>query len=1119
MLSGILDGNLYVGTSAAELLHFVSIPDEKPQNTTFILASRIEPSPTPSPDFPTGVRQIVILPSSSKACILCNGILTFRSLPELSPVGRKVLGCTWIGKDLNAGASEAHQNEEGDVIMICIKQRIRLIKVADDFRLVKNIDYPGCLATARRGRIACVANTQSYALLDVENMQKIPLFPISSLDKNATPAGPQLVEDVNVSHPSQPGRSSSGIQRRGEVNIGDRGHGRTTSLSAFVGGLGMRQGEQRPQSHDRSREVSPDPSFATSSPRQTSRAGPPVPVSQGKPLPPPPQPPPQPLPELSTSQEPGPSQPTNSVPLLKPNLISPIPTEFLLTTGTSMNEPGVGIFVNCDGDVVRGTLEFSAYPSSVVFDTEDPTDSIIPKMPGSESEIYILAAIQKLVNNKREDGIEIKAIDSASGEATWLRIPSLDSNNMKEEQKDTSIGLISAQTMMELNIPAVGEKLRAVRFALRTRAEGLKASPEALEREKQEDEFARRLGKSGSRIITWHGHQLSWVAKNPLIIQLDLAVERTLEQASKMRLNQTRLIQILGSVRNIEPRTETEFLSLEYIRQKISIILFADLAVTRHDVNPQFNEHLLIEGGADPRVILSMIPLLRKDIFETPTGIWVYAGVVSLIQERYVSTTITFESDEVLSRPEDYDVLSLIKRYLTEWRQRKGFGSIRDEAQVSATVDAALLHILLFQDQQSHQGPGNSTLLRTELHSVVDNNVNCFDHAVKLLEDYRRLYLLSRLYQSRRMSGQVLATWKRILEGEQNDGGGLADGEQEMRKYLVNRGNSSLVEEYGGWLARRNPKLGVQVFTDDNSRVKLPPAQVVQLLRQRAPDAVKVYLEHLVFGKNSLQYANDLISYYLDSVLGVLESSQEAPAMLHQTYETYKALEAPKPTYRQFIADNAISAPWWNDRLRLLELLGGTYGAGFSYDVASVLERMEPFEDALVPESIILEGRQGRHEQALRLLTHGLGDFHTAINYCLLGGSSIFHPASGSVGSSSIPSSDQQSVLFKHLFSEFLRIKDPHDRIERTSELLGRFGSWFDVADVLGQIPDSWPVESISAFLVVALRRIVQSRAETMVAKALSGAENLQASVDFAEKCEETGPHIIPATDTPTSMT
>jgi hypothetical protein len=134
--------------------------------------------------------------------------------------------------------------------------------------------------------------------------------------------------------------------------------------------------------------------------------------------------------------------------------------------------------------------------------------------------------------------------------------------------------------------------------------------------------------------------------------------------------------------------------------------------------------------------------------------------------------------------------------------------------------------------------------------------------------------------------------------------------------------------------------------------------------------------------------------------------------------------------------------------LRLLHLLGSSQGPGSDYDVLQILTCLENYSNELVPEMIILNGRQGRHKEAIYLLTHGLGDFDTAISYCLLGGSSIYRPVDGFVPASSLPSKEEQGKLFNYLLLEFLAIEDLDDRIERTGELLERFGGWFDPAYV-----------------------------------------------------------------------
>jgi hypothetical protein len=266
--------------------------------------------------------------------------------------------------------------------------------------------------------------------------------------------------------------------------------------------------------------------------------------------------------------------------------------------------------------------------------------------------------------------------------------------------------------------------------------------------------------------------------------------------------------------------------------------------------------------------------------------------------------------------------------------------------------------------------------------------------------------------------------------------------------------------------------------------------------------------EYLVFGKKHTQYVNELIAFYLDTVINELESNSSSRDTLLQTYETYRILVPPKPTYHSFITDNAIPAEWWQARLRLLQLLGSNQPATSSYNVAAILSRLQPYEQALVPEMIILNGRQSRHQEALRLLVHGLGDFDTAISYCLYGYSSIFRPVtSGSlpIPAAELPSRAEQSALFNHLLRDFLLLDDISQRVERTGELLERFAGWFDIGEVLAVLPDEWSVDVFKAYIVNSLRTLVRERAESGVVRALCDAQNSQMSFEVVEKREAVG--------------
>ena len=1123
------ESSLYIGTSAAEVLHYVSIPPEptdETQSPSFIFASRLQPTfiqSSPEALASRGIQQILILPSISKACILCNGTVNFYSLPELSPAFANIIvsSCTWIGGlDLN---SPSLQPGDPVTVMLCVQKKARLVQIGsgDSPRLVRNIEYPGCLTSARRNQFACVADSQSYALLDVENQQKISLSPISSLNESIS-AG--VIEDIS-SPPDRSNRNSGSLRPVSrDEDANNRGHGRNTSLGALVGGLARRQGSPQPKTQDRNTLGTPEPPDTPKFPprtssrnRSTSATGNPSnqPVTQEKPLP---------LPPDGTSTPKEASVVSNQAVSLVPHICSPTPSEFLITTGTGVEDPGVGVFVNLDGDVVRGTLEFARYPRSIVVDGGPGDMERDSNDVDDGNEGYVLAAMTHPEFKNYRGVIEIQRWDGDSARKELLDIPTSAFNDSGDKAKEIAdFGIRALHTTTPIAIPEIGAKLRAQRLRRSLNRyddeidKGIdKEQVEEWEARRNDDEieFGHRLGGQSSHIAVWSGASVWWAVRNSPIIRLDAAVDGILSAAlaRESPIDREQLIMVINSIRGQEATTETDFLGMEYLRQKVSLILFADLATRSRGsaalqgAGVRITEALLLEGGIDPRVVLPIIPFFNKDIFEGEKGIWVHAGLAETIKER----PWLRHSSQTVESPDRLDFLSaelasLVKRYLMAWRKRKGFGSIADEVEVFQTIDASLLHILLHQDRPHASRIPSS---RDELYALVNSGVDCFERSISLLEEYHRLYVLSRLYHQRKMGEKVLNTWRRILEGERDDGGEFVEGENEVRKYLVRTRDRTLVEQYGIWLARRNPSFGVQVFTDDNRRVKLEPQEVVQLLRREAPDAVKVYLEHLVFGKKSFQYANDLISYYLDSVLAVLSSSEEARSILSQSYESYRALHPPKPTYRQFVVENALPQAWWQDRLRLLELLGGSHGADFSYDVAAILARIEPFENELVPESIIIDGRQGRHQQAIRLLVHGLGDYHTAVNYCLLGGASIFHPATGSLALAEAQSRDEQVILFGYLLSEFLQIEDFNDRLERTSELLERFGSWYDVRQVLELIPEWWSVDLVSGFLVGAFRRLVSEKNETMIMKSLSGSENLQVALRFVEKCSEMGPQI-----------
>lgn len=746
--------------------------------------------------------------------------------------------------------------------MVALQNRIMLVKIGDDARRIRNIEFPGCLVAARRGTIACAADTHAYSLLEVEHQQKIPLFPISSsneiFESGHVEEMPTALPVPSKTSPSPPNANSPPVEGQHSQSVG--------SPSVL---------------QDRSSSVTPEPPPASETPRpsnsqdrdENSEDAPQDPQSNTadkKPLPPLPKP-----------------LPTR----LKPHVVSASANEFLLVTGTAEKEPGVGMFVNMDGDMERSTINFDRYPESVAIDTRDEDDPI--QSVGDGKEERIIAVLEY-----REDGqlckrLEVQRLDIDPSEAEkqkkWVEIP------LDKDSKPVQVGLRHTISSSQLELSEMGGLLRMVRLKTPSLMPHIPAtdprtqeSIEQLQKEKElfesqeltdsegsrrgggsserdweaernaeEARFARGLGRGQSSLVMWAGSRIWRIMRNPLTVQLDDVLQKAqvADDGGHQVLDRDIIMDIIQSAQNIEPASEADFLGLNYVKQKASLMLFGDLVFmnqeSRSDTVIGATEKALVDGNLDPRMVLILIPLLRKEVLQGPQGIWIQAGLAA-IADKYIRQSEETEDSSAKTGAADSSVLDMVKRFLLSWQQKRGYGSITDETYVFDSVDAALLHLLLEQDSASTAEQRVSSPIRSELNRLVDNWKGNFDRAVKLLESYNRLFILSRLYQSQKMSRNVLKTWRRIIEGEEDIGGEVtpSGAELQMRRYLVKIKDAQLVEEYGSWLAGRNPKLGIQVFADGTSRVKLEPADVVGMLKEQAPNAVQAYLEHLVFFKN-----------------------------------------------------------------------------------------------------------------------------------------------------------------------------------------------------------------------------------------------------------------------------
>ncbi|KAH6682447.1 hypothetical protein EV126DRAFT_489507 [Verticillium dahliae] len=699
--------------------------------------------------------------------------------------------------------------------------------------------------------------------------------------------------------------------------------------------------------------------------------------------------------------------------------------------------PGIGLFVSLDGDPTRPTVEFERYPREVVVDGGSSDLASSQVSPSDAEEGYLLASMAREPDTSKF-WLEAESIPGIEQASVTLGIRSMigeEETHFSEivdricqrkfspfslgSLEPSTLSLKSADSRTASSLERVSRERELFDRDNDTQSEESLPDGWQSSRNAEEEAFVARFAKTQSRVAVWAGNHIWWAVH------------------------------------------ELEFVTFSYIRQRAAVLLFGDLLQPSDD------------SFSDGEV------KALEEIIESKRG----RG--SLVASRRLLSSICEATPLIeVSTPSGAWMLASFNSCAGSWdhgEKKKDFGSSPDKDEVLRSVDAALLIVLLELDRDSPRGIArSSTTIRGRTERSCGQGRRLLRSGCVITRILPPTFVLSRLYQSRKMAGDVLAVWRRIIEGERDDGGELRDGRAASPRISYEDQQPGARARVWPLAGQPQPQTGCPGLRGGQGRApKFEPTTVVALLRAEAPAAVKYYLEHLVFGKGHTGYVNDLITYYLDIVnwrIAFLANSREAFAATMMKYG-----RAVCGCCNSWAAQKTTMPPR-------------------SAPASSLCPA-----SCLFPRSSSSTGRERRHEDAIRLLVHKLGDYDTAVSYCLRGGSSIYTPLSRG-RKDSMPTHEMQARLFRAVLGEFLTIADVSERVEQTGALLERFGGWFEIDDILGLIPDGWSVDIVAGFLVRALRRLVQEKHESSVMKALSSAENLRVNHELIVRIDERGP-------------
>lgn len=887
--------------------------------------------------------KILLLPGISRALVLSLSTASIFTLPEFAPLSGigSLRDVNDISKDIDDRSSNTNDQEE-TVVTAFTKTAIRIVRVQQNsLKLLTNIQYPGASVGLQRSNFALVANATHYDLIDLQNNQQIPLFPISTASEDDSDNKDKKDEDKK----DEPTESE------------EASHGNPTNQSV-------------------SKNITP--------------------------------------------------------------LIAPVGSdEFLVLSGSKIDEPAMGLVVNKEGNISRGTIAWPEYPSSVA--VEYP---------------YVASVIGKQVQfHSLHDQRLIQVLDYNS-------------------------------------VPLVHNVLAAISQPYHPLADKIRLVPlqqkedhENIERIDKERKVAEELSIISSSLFVYSKEKgIECLLSLPRIFQLEKLVENE------------KIDEVLEEMGTLEITTERAVVELEYLNQLVGMgyLLHKDFSSATTS---------WLDGLLDPRLVVhiydrecvtgeiwifnGILELLNKIIENYFASILVEKSTGSIVTSTKKKDTKKAKSIVAKDQKES---MQFYHYFLQQWLTKRDLESVADKQNVFKTIEKATLNLLLRLDAET-------AIKKVELYNFISEEIiETWAETKETLKSQERHYGLFLLYKKRGEIEKVCEIWKNILTGDIQDHD-FKGTEEEFATYLGENVRGQQLWDYGMWLVNRNSHVGLKIFTD---RDEFKDDELMEAFKKLENSNVwREYLRVLVYEKKNYSFHGELVILSIEDLLTEIHGNKKSRDQIIKSYETYRTLGFPKRSYYEFMTSLASRGTSANskgfkkivkmrqDLLKLLLQENGQYDANL---VSMKLNDNDHDTKALLNlELSVVYNRMGLHERAIHILCHDLCDFEQSIKYCQYG-KVLFD----SVEELEKQAESQQKRFFNLLYDEYLQLEPETIQAECTRELLESHGRFLDMTVVLSKTPATWPLERLSGYLLHVLRHLMKEKNESVLKRSLARAENVK---------------------------
>ncbi|KZO91652.1 hypothetical protein CALVIDRAFT_340783 [Calocera viscosa TUFC12733] len=571
---------------------------------------------------------------------------------------------------------------------------------------------------------------------------------------------------------------------------------------------------------------------------------------------------------------------------------------------------------------------------------------------------------------------------------------------------------------------------------------------------------------------------------------------------------------------------------MRYIRQHLALGWLAETKFKRAGEE-------LYQGRMDPRLLIRLWPEFRGALIGEGEKIDVFAGVEEqldklvsveqIVMDNLVKNYAPHLKPDVEHAPAGSelkdglagDAKQMLRTYLEGVRRERTVWSRvlgSDMPKVERLVDTVMIK-LMAQDPDA-----------TELYRLMDSS-KAYDVAeveTWFLET-SHYGALVRLYNKQGQEVKLLEALVNIADGvwEEDD---VPNPIARVAELVQISRNRDVVQKYGLWLLRKDPALGLKLFTtrDPKRAVKIDEQLVLDEMMHFDEAAGEQFLEYLIFQRrNSEKRLHDMLAR---KYLGKVERMLRSPDVVHSwdgLVEQYLK-EAPRISFLTFFGRSNLPTQELKARLKLALFLQ----ASTLYDVVGLTAEFQKYP-MLKVEGAILAAKSGDHRTVIETLANGLHDFTSAQSYCTSGGEII----SPQVAQAATAPFDDLKPLATYLCDggsagKGKKVSVPEDAkkdllgilvqvqmaggermAKQTATLLNAQAVYFDMFETLADIPEAWQLKPVSPFLIRSFRHAVHERHEAMILKGISSSQNLEISERLWELQRTEGAVIEEAAD------